>query len=157
MRELEPEVRLRYAEHLRPVDQPVQMNDGRAVLDAGQLCLRDTNPTGDNFLRQGLAAVVGVATIGANDLAHVASDQGLPEGGVVPEASRYFGSLHDPVTFGDLARGAPPSGVVAGETGTAATTVRETDLRHDGDLTEIGPIYITGMYGRISVSRGYMI
>jgi hypothetical protein len=117
------------------VEEPVEVEDGRAVLDAGQLGLRHTDPTGDDLLRQGLAAVVGVLAVGADDLAHVAGGQSMTEGGVVPEVSRHVGGLGDAVAFGEVARSTATAGVVAGETDATTTAVAEPNVRHDRDLT----------------------
>src|SRR5690349_16327900 len=120
------------------MEEPVEVEDGRAVLNARQLGLRGANPAGDNLLRQSRASVVRVVPVGADYLAHVATGQGVSQRGVVPEAGRHVRSARDAVAFGDLTRGAASGGVVAGQTDPATTTLARANWSHTATSPDNG-------------------
>src|SRR5262249_3960888 len=117
-----------YMKHSRPLDEPVEVVEGRPGFDAAKLCLGEADPAGDNILRDWVAAVVGVTAVGANKLAHVTGGEGGLDGRVVPELGRDVGRIGHAVPAGRLTWRAPTGGVVTGEPRAAPAAIH--GMRH---------------------------
>src|SRR5919198_1302779 len=69
--QLEPQVLRRDRQRCGPGDELVEIGDGVTALDAADLRLGETKPTGDDVLRQWAGTVRRVVPVGPDDLAHV--------------------------------------------------------------------------------------
>ncbi|GAB3140706.1 hypothetical protein GCM10027290_11970 [Micromonospora sonneratiae] len=110
-------------QELCPVGEAIQVHYGWAVFGPAELGLGYPEPAGNGFLRERVSTVVGVVSVGADDLPEMAFAECLPDRLVLPEVRRQGGRGGEPITFSCLAGAATSTVIVAGQACAAARAV----------------------------------